>query len=626
MLRTLTGKAAIAFGTAWLYAAGTFAYLPLFGADLSHLLGPDPGDSRLVLYLLEWGRHQIHRSFAEFWNLPIFYPESRMTLLSDHLLGLQLVYAPAVAAGLTPTGAYNVLFVGSFVLGGWSAWWVLRQWGCTWFPAFLGGWLWAFSHARWWEALHLQVLWAPTFFPTLWSFDRLLEKWSWRRAMAFLAFFWIQISAGIYLSVYLLLGCLALLVARGPGKLKRWLAASPIGGLAWVFGGVVVANLLFIRPYLDRPVSISVEEARLEQERYGTSLGSFFAPSRNGWTDQLGLLPTSYRGALFLGFVPSVAILWVLASSSPAWRGRWRSIRWAGALGGASLAAAGLRAGDLATWGTPWKIGRILELGYVEAGALFLLGAIVLAWALRPAGWGTLLQVAEPRAARFLALAALGVLLTLPMTLHLLQLGISPLRSLRVSSRAFILVLPLACSLFALGCQQLLRAAGGRGRRVLVGGLLWLLFAAELMPYFPEGSWRWVPSLAEEFPPYVHQLAGLEGVRAYLELPLLPGWQETERMHHQTLHWKPLVNGYSGYIPPSYWEWAALWDPVPTDEGLERLRRGGITHLVFHRDVEQPAVRDRIEAWFEEQASLGRVRLEYLDQQVRIVEFRSRRD
>jgi hypothetical protein len=53
-------------------------------------------------------------------------------------------------------------------------------------------------------------------------------------------------------------------------------------------------------------------------------------------------------------------------------------------------------------------------------------------------------------------------------------------------------------------------------------------------------------------------------------------------MLNSTVHWKPLVNGYSGFVPASYF---SLYEDVknfPAPSALDALRRRGITHVIVH--------------------------------------------
>jgi hypothetical protein len=56
-------------------------------------------------------------------------------------------------------------------------------------------------------------------------------------------------------------------------------------------------------------------------------------------------------------------------------------------------------------------------------------------------------------------------------------------------------------------------------------------------------------------------------------------------MYYSTLHWKPMANGYSGYLPPIHGEILRRMRRVPDREGLAFLRSLGISHLLIHLDA-----------------------------------------
>jgi hypothetical protein len=64
---------------------------------------------------------------------------------------------------------------------------------------------------------------------------------------------------------------------------------------------------------------------------------------------------------------------------------------------------------------------------------------------------------------------------------------------------------------------------------------------------------------------------------------------EARAAYRSTFHWRPIVNGYSGYYPPSYVD---LWPPLrsfPDETSLETLRRRGVTYVVVREEGYGPA-------------------------------------
>jgi hypothetical protein len=54
---------------------------------------------------------------------------------------------------------------------------------------------------------------------------------------------------------------------------------------------------------------------------------------------------------------------------------------------------------------------------------------------------------------------------------------------------------------------------------------------------------------------------------------------------NSTAYWRPLVNGYSGFVPASYTGFADALRGFPDDRALAQLRSLGVTHVVVHLDA-----------------------------------------
>jgi hypothetical protein len=60
-------------------------------------------------------------------------------------------------------------------------------------------------------------------------------------------------------------------------------------------------------------------------------------------------------------------------------------------------------------------------------------------------------------------------------------------------------------------------------------------------------------------------------------------------MLNSTANWQPLVNGYSGFQPPSFYEHVAALESFPDARALAALRRIGVTHVIVHTEAYTPA-------------------------------------
>ena len=96
-------------------------------------------------------------------------------------------------------------------------------------------------------------------------------------------------------------------------------------------------------------------------------------------------------------------------------------------------------------------------------------------------------------------------------------------------------------------------------------------------------EWQEIPS-QERLAPEYGWLARQPDVVAVLELPFLENWREAQRMYYWSFHLRPIVNGYSGYVPASYELMRKETEPFPELEAISKLEKMGVSHLIIHLD------------------------------------------
>ena len=158
---------------------------------------------------------------------------------------------------------------------------------------------------------------------------------------------------------------------------------------------------------------------------------------------------------------------------------------------------------------------------------------------------------------------------------------ILPYRALRVPAR-MAMVLDLLISVLAgIGCAQLLSRLRSARLRILA---VTLLSAAALLeslnrPLELRDMDRQIPAVYEWLsaapggPILEYPAAGLEG---------RIGPQDATYMYFSTAHWRPLLNGYSGFAPPRYREMLGELQPFPSQGSLDYLRGRGVRYLLVH--------------------------------------------
>jgi hypothetical protein len=160
---------------------------------------------------------------------------------------------------------------------------------------------------------------------------------------------------------------------------------------------------------------------------------------------------------------------------------------------------------------------------------------------------------------------------------------------LRAPARYGVYALGGIAVLAALGCERL--ADRTRQRIWLVAALA--IVAACLEYRSPQTRLTRV----DMDPPVYRQLRQLPPGHV-LELPLPTRSGEAgldvDYMYWSTRHWRKLVNGYSGYYPPSYDATLDRLRSLPDAESLALVRERGVRYLVVHLAYLEPAAGSRL--------------------------------
>ncbi|MEA2600930.1 MAG: hypothetical protein QOF89_1922 [Acidobacteriota bacterium] len=518
-----------------LYTAGTLAYFwPLPRLWGDHI-GPDLGDPLFNLYVLKWGAHQIRLGLPDLWNANIFYPTRGALAFSDHLLGPAAQLVLFETAIPNAIAGYNFLFLSSFVGSALAVCWVLRRSGLSWTAAVLAGWMYAYSSFRLSQAAHLQILLAQWIPLTLWFWDRLLAERTVKNAVLFLLFYLLNLTGGSYFAYMIHFCLLAILVSRALVERRALLSFPSLRVLVPVALVAGMAAAALFLPYVRISRAQGLTRSAAETEEYSARLASYFSPSGEN------LYFGERADRLLHAALGEKADLFYRPESS-------------------------LFAGFLPT-------------------ILFF----VAAWAaVRQRG------PADPWA-RGLALSGL-VCFALSFARVYVPLSriIPGLSGMRVPARFDAFVSLTVVFFAARGVDLLLhRVPGPRARAAVAAGLA-VILAVELAPR----GYAWEPVPREEELPEVYRwLRDQPDVKGLVELPLYGDSRENDYLYAATVHWKPIANGYSGYMAESYLELANRIRFLPGPAAFDLLRRLGISHLVVH--ARQPKRVRAVRSWEE---------------------------
>jgi hypothetical protein len=154
-------------------------------------------------------------------------------------------------------------------------------------------------------------------------------------------------------------------------------------------------------------------------------------------------------------------------------------------------------------------------------------------------------------------------------------------RALRVPARFAVLVNMFLAILAGVGCARMMRRLPSEHKRNLVllglaGGVVVEslnrpLELRDLPPHTP-AVYEWLRE-KESGPIVEYPAAGLEG---------RVGPQDATSLYYSTTHWRPLLNGYSGFVPPSYLELLDRLRGFPDAAAIAYLHQRRVRYLLVH--------------------------------------------
>ncbi|HTX70235.1 MAG TPA: hypothetical protein VMH50_13975 [Thermoleophilia bacterium] len=535
------------------YAALAVAATYPLAAHLADGVPHDLFDPLLNTWLLWWNARALPFSGA-WWNGPFFHPLPGVLSFSENLVGLSPLTTPLQWLGASPLAAYNVAFLLSFAGSAFTMHLLCRSLGMRSAACAFAGLAYAFAPYRAGHLAHLQVLSAELIPLVFLGLHRFLASGRRRWLLLFAACWGLQgLTNGYYLVFVSVLVGLWLLWFAPPG---RDTSRFGLVCLAWVAAGLALAPVL--REYSRWHAHYGFERRAPEIEGLSADLLGLVSPP-TALAHWPAAAVASPEGWLFPGLTLPLVVGAFLATRT--WRTRSAPLF---ATVFAAVAALAATVAAITAITGPWHygMGRLsISVTALHKPLAVSLYALVLAglsshrlreaWRRRSALTFYLLASV---AMTVLALGPLPCFAGMPVWdkapyWYLLRLpGVS---ALRVPARFAMLAVFCLVIAGALVLERLVE------RRRRLGTALTVLAAASAL-------WEGWPALPVVQAPQPLRLSRPEPVAAVLELPL-DGDRDTCAMFRAMGHGLPIVNGYSGYVPPHYY---AL------QLGLKRKERG----------------------------------------------------
>ena len=625
---------------AWLALAGYVAVTLIATWPLVRGLGRDVawdlGDSLLVMWTIAWDGEQMlgilrgdFSRVATYFDGNMFHPAAMTLAYSEHFTPQAIQVLPIYALTRNPILCYNLLFLSTFALSGLGTFLLVRDLTGKSGAAFVAGLLFAFAPYRLPQSSHLHVLSAQWMPLALFAFRRYFIALETGRpparplAGATAALILQNLSCGYYLlyfSPFAAAYVLWELLHRG--LWRRWRVWAQLSGAAIA---VLALTVPFLLPYLAVSEQLRFERSRTEVIRFSADVYSYataFA-EQPVWGGVMRGHPKP-EGDLFPGLVPVMLALialvgsrwnsqlppsnsqdrvskrsWTLAAGSWELKSRWiRLLLAVGCVAHLLAAVAGLlyRRIVLDFWIFDVQITNVNQM-LVRAmifGALWLLASPSARERTRVFARGPGFFVVALLAAMWLSLGPAPQVQGRPVELaapYAFLYDVVPgYEGVRAPARLAMVAVLMLAVLGGLGAARLAR---GRYAPALLCAIA-LAFLAEsvVLPFTVNGVTAtpgYHPPEARVYRPQrapnIYKAFAREAPAGVLaELPLGESDFDLRAVYYSTMHWRPILNGYSGYYPPHYGKLALALRDVPRfpDAALQALQAYGATHVIVH--------------------------------------------
>ena len=526
-----------------------------------HAIYKAPGDPNFEAWTLAWDVRELTHNPTNLFNANIFYPNEDTLAYSDHQTSTALIAAPLLAITGNPIQTANYMLIFNFFLAALGMYLLAHHLTGNRVAALIAGMMFAFAPARVGQMWHLQLTavgWIPLCLLFLHKYGE-EGKW-WNAALAVL-FLVVQTLAtwyyGLMLTVAIIIYLVVRLIMNRKGFTLRWIAVLLV---TIIVGAAMIAP--FAAPYL----KVHAEDPRFvrslaETNQFSADVRDFFVASEPNliWGNlSAGLRKTTVnRGgpterSIFPGLLPLV--LGVMGAIVLFWKGKGRD--------------------------------RFYVRFYVTLGV----AAAVLCLGTR--------------------LYFFGHSVAMPMPYDILYYLFPGFKVIRVPARFIVLVLLALAVLSAFAVKAIIKRLSEKRSPAVAGIVALVLVGLVFLDVMTASLPMYKVPLKNEFASVYTWLAEQPGEAPTTEIPFAsfnektfkaglqyePSWlpKESMRTYYSTLHWKKLINGYSGYIPDSYYDAVLATRDFPSKSSIAFLKNEGAKFVIVHGKQLDPAWLQRV--------------------------------
>lgn len=533
----------IVAASVFFFAMTAMKTYPLILHSTTHI-SPDPGDPLLNTWIMAWDFHALTTDPWKLFNANILYPAENTLAFSEHLMGVLPIFAPAYVLTGNPIFAYNLVFFLSFLLSGISMFFLIQYWTQEFWASLISGFLFAFAPIRFGQLGHLQLLnfyWVPLVFLFL---EKFLRSRQWRDMLWFAIFYWLQVLCSVYLGWFTTIAVALYVLYHAFSIDKRDLLSRSMVPRYVTFAALSLLILL--------PLHLPYYEAK-QQWGFSRSLGDC----------------VSFSADLFLSYLsvpPSMTDLYLsmfrFAKSS---FGGWEKWLFPGFVLPLLVVLGSVPGSGFLPSDKTMRMKRIFWLILVSSFILSL---------------GPYLVILDRNT-------------HIPLPYLLLYHGVPGFKAMRVPARFGFMVVLAASVLAALGflraCTYLNPGPGFRRLKSPACQAVLGLFCLGLLTL--ELGFKPLPLVriqtGHEVPEVYRWLAAKQLNGPIVELPF-GLWEDYRYTYFSTYHWLPIVNGSTGFSPPTYSQITSEMKALPSRKTVEFLSAIGVKGVIVHTGMLPP--------------------------------------
>lgn len=488
----------------------------------------EKNDGRLLAWTVSWDIHKLLTDPLNIYNANIYYPNSNTLTYSEHFIAGSILAIPVwLITNGNPAASFNFLMILGYTLNAFCAYILVKYLTKRRLAGIVAGIIFGYCSYRIANFGHLQNM-LVFYIPLVVYF---LFRYFENKKTKFL----VGVGASLLLmsltSWYHMIFIWAMFVLLMAYFIyKKQLERKDI----LRFGIMIAANLIVILPFALPYFAFNKENQSAytinELKIYSADIGGYLMPPPNT-------------------FIGGVVLPWLKITKD-----RWQE--------------------------------NINFLGYI---ALAL--SIIAVFSFKRTSYGFKVKIDKTKLI-FAAIGLFFVLLSFGPFLHLSDMVtripllywfvfnlLPPIRFIRVTGRFATVVFLFLGILAGFGFARILSKFKSRKWAVAFTGIVSLLILTEYYPYHNFFSYEDVAKTPQVY----NKVKTDSTVKAILELPIDVGpFETTKYIYYAGIHFKPIVNGYSGFEPKDYNFNKHLFEDHLNDIGLIKLKEMGVTHVIVN--------------------------------------------